>query len=227
MDATSINQLPVLGGVGGWALRKRMPVLPKQTTETPDRLLPLLNLLTCLVSYSAVTRNQCLSKTTTLDSLVKWLSSKDMAVRGSACSVIRSLSRSVKGLRTGLWDAGVGNALLQLVEDAYEESENGMDTDDTLDVLSTAVATICNVVLDFSPMKGVRLLADLLTVKDGGGAPADAANFNVLDSTFQRAIETECNLGGQKYVVPVEWQHKATHCQSLDVSNLVEVVSAR
>ena len=61
-----------------------------------------------------------------------------------ACSCIRSLSRSVKQLRTHLMDANVAEALLKIVLEPTQTSEK---------VLSDAVSSLCNLVLDFSPMK--------------------------------------------------------------------------
>jgi len=61
-----------------------------------------------------------------------------------ACSCVRSLSRSVKQLRTHLMDANVADALLRIVLEPTQTSQK---------VLSDAVSSLCNLVLDFSPMK--------------------------------------------------------------------------
>lgn len=82
-------------------------------------------------------------------------------VRSAACQCARSLSRSVKNLRTCLVDVGLVTPLLKLLRDP------------SLAVKRTACATLCNLVLDFSPMKetvlkegGVQCLVQLTSSND-------------------------------------------------------------
>ncbi|KAL9109612.1 MAG: hypothetical protein Q9227_005792 [Pyrenula ochraceoflavens] len=59
----------------------------------------------------------------------------------AACGATRALTRSVSILRTSLIDAGVTEPLLQLIGDQ------------NVDVQIAATAVVCNLALDFSPMK--------------------------------------------------------------------------
>lgn len=75
--------------------------------------------------------------------IVESMSSPNVNLRISACQCARNLSRSVKNLRTNLFDAGISKPLLKLLRDS------------SLTVQITACATICNMVLDFTPIKKV------------------------------------------------------------------------
>ena len=93
--------------------------------------------------------------------IVSSLANADVGVRVAACACARSLSRSVKNLRTSLVDAGISAPLLDLL----------FDNDDRVKKIATA--TLCNIVLDFSPMKksviergGVQRIVQLLKMDD-------------------------------------------------------------
>ena len=75
--------------------------------------------------------------------IIESMSSLNANLRISACQCARNLSRSVKNLRTNLFDAGIAKPLLKLLHD------------ESLTVQITACATICNMVLDFTPIKKV------------------------------------------------------------------------
>ncbi len=67
----------------------------------------------------------------------------------AACYAVRMLSRSVGILRTALVDNTVYAPLLQLLQ--------WHDTD----VQVAAAATVCNLVMDFSPMREVSAIAEM------------------------------------------------------------------
>ncbi len=101
--------------------------------------------------YLKLTKKQALD-CRILPKILTALESSSTKVRAAACQCTRSLSRSVKNLRTHLVDAGIAIPLLRLLADA------------DLVVQIAACATLCNMVLDFSPMKR--------TVIENGGIEA-------------------------------------------------------
>lgn len=68
-------------------------------------------------------------------------------VRYAACQCVRALSRSIRVLRTSLLDSGVGISLCEVVEKKDEDRR----------VTNTALAGLCNLLNDFSPLRQVRL----------------------------------------------------------------------
>lgn len=78
-----------------------------------------------------------------LSHVVAALAHPEASIRGAACLCLKSLSRSAKNLRTSLMDAGVALPLFKLL------------SDDSVQVKEAACAAVCNIVLEFSPMKKV------------------------------------------------------------------------
>ncbi|EGG15091.1 armadillo repeat-containing protein [Cavenderia fasciculata] len=73
--------------------------------------------------------------------IVQLLDSSQPSIKAAACRCIKSLSRSIKQLRTFLYDSAVGQPFPKLI------------VDPSLEVRVNALASICNLVIDFSPMK--------------------------------------------------------------------------
>jgi armadillo repeat-containing protein 8 len=73
--------------------------------------------------------------------IVNCLSHENKEMRIIACKCIKGLSRSTPHLRTCLIDSGVAEPLLKLMQ----------DDSDSIKIISSAC--VCNIVMDFSPMK--------------------------------------------------------------------------
>ncbi|KAJ3076341.1 Armadillo repeat-containing protein 8 [Podochytrium sp. JEL0797] len=116
--------------------------------------------------------------------IVSALSHPESGVRLAGCRCVLSLSRSVKNLRTGLMDAGVGGPVVELLRDS-----EGV-------VRSVATAVLCNVVLDFSPMKktvlemgGLERIVALL--REGGDGCEVNAVWAVKNLVYQASGEVK------------------------------------
>ncbi|KAH8704204.1 armadillo repeat protein [Talaromyces proteolyticus] len=70
----------------------------------------------------------------------------------AACGTARALSRSVSVLRTSLIDAGVAAPLLELIKHH------------DIQVQIAATSALCNLALDFSPMKEAMISSDILAI---------------------------------------------------------------
>ncbi|PWN35583.1 ARM repeat-containing protein [Meira miltonrushii] len=112
-----------------------------------------LTALAALCFQGDDTRRKFVDHTTPslLPLVVASLSAPQIGIRIAACRLVRALSRSISILRTSLVDAGVADRLLAILQDDHEDQEVRLE----------AIASICNLVLKFSPMKQVLL--------DGGG----------------------------------------------------------
>eukprot|EP00736_Rhodelphis_marinus_P004546 Rmarinus@m.1556 len=104
----------------------------------------LLTALAALCALREEGRKQVI-QAKVLPEVVGSLGDSSVGVRLAACKCARSLSRSHKNLRTALVDAGVAIPLSRLLDDESQE------------VKIIASATLCNIVLDFTPMKKVVL----------------------------------------------------------------------
>lgn len=70
-------------------------------------------------------------------------------VRYAACQCVRALSRAVTVLRTNIVDSGLGMTIFSLFKKREEDAN----------VTNAALSAVCNIVIDFSPLRPVRLRA--------------------------------------------------------------------
>mmetsp|Transcript_53933 Transcript_53933/g.89750 ORF Transcript_53933/g.89750 Transcript_53933/m.89750 type:complete len:639 (+) Transcript_53933:58-1974(+) len=125
---------------------------------------------TALIALAALCESREESRRQVIDvkvlpAVVTALEHSDAGIRAAACSCARSLSRSVKVLRTSLVDAGIALPLCKLLEDSSTAVQ-----------IATA-ATVCNIVLDFSPMKKIIL--------ENGGVSKLVALTHSMDATLR------------------------------------------
>jgi armadillo repeat-containing protein 8 len=119
--------------------------------------------------------------------IVAGLSIHNGPIRSAACKCIKSLSRSVKNLRTSLTDAGIAEPLYKLLFDTNVE------------VLVMASAAICNIILDFSPIKksiidmgGIVRLVELLN-SDNQSLQLNAV-WGLKNLTFKADIDAKLGV---------------------------------
>ncbi|WWC87229.1 uncharacterized protein L201_002117 [Kwoniella dendrophila CBS 6074] len=110
------------------------------------------------------------------------LSSPSYGVRAAACQLARALSRTVSIVRTNLVDSGIGLEIFRLlkreialnkqnqlqqfeiegIDNSAVEGEGDSDRIWTVEVAATAI--ICNLIVDFSPLKVVLLNENVLEI---------------------------------------------------------------
>ena len=125
-----------------------------------------LTMLAALTFQSDDIRRHVLDTNSNLLSsvVVPALTSQALGVQVAACRLVRALSRTIGILRTSLFDAGVAQQLVPLLD---QEDPTGL-------VRTEALATICNLLVKFSPMKkflvehgGVQRIAQLAHSQQG------------------------------------------------------------
>lgn len=165
-------------------------IAPPATDESAIRLREA-----CLTALAALTFQHDEPRRKLIDSvqpsvLAMVVSSIDfpaLGVRVAACRLSRALSRSVLILRTSIVDASVAPKLVALLQDPNEEEV----------VKVEATAAICNLVLDFSPMK--KLIQELggvdslVQLAHDGGRPKSA---HVVDEDMHYALQAAAMMPG-------------------------------
>ncbi|CAK9783454.1 ARM repeat-containing protein [Cutaneotrichosporon oleaginosum] len=147
----------------------------------------LLALASLCFQYEPTRRAIADSQTSVLELVRGALRHPSYGVRAAACQLARALSRTVAILKTSLVDSGVGEEVIEALKREVARRKAGGDdgpSDGGFDVLPeqevgerqftvevAATATICNLIVEFSPLqakiadpKSLELLAGLTTV---------------------------------------------------------------
>lgn len=114
----------------------------------------------------------------TLPFIIKSLQHASYGVRAAACQLARALSRTVSILRTSLSDAGVGEEVMKTLKREVlsqnppvrdpitgrlgwqtDREQEELEQDGLVEV--AALATVCNMITEFSPLRAVRLPSTL------------------------------------------------------------------
>ncbi|KAI9288494.1 armadillo-type protein [Umbelopsis sp. AD052] len=160
----------------------------------------------CLIALAAVCllREECRTQAINskiLPYAVGAMSSHNPAIRLAACQCIKSLSRSVRHLRTHLVDAGVISPLLKLLNDGSPV------------VQAAACGSLCNMILDFSPMKK--------TVIEQGGL----ASFVKFTRSDTAALKLNSVWSLKNLLYSADSEIKRTVMQQLGYDYLIELLN--
>ncbi|WVO15817.1 hypothetical protein L204_103479 [Cryptococcus depauperatus] len=87
---------------------------------------------------------------------------ENYGVRAASCQLSRALSRTISVVRTGMVDEGVGEEVIKLlIRETQHKRAKGLDESMLGEAVWTievaATATICNLIVDFSPFKRIML----------------------------------------------------------------------
>ncbi|KAJ2960908.1 hypothetical protein NQZ79_g3697 [Umbelopsis isabellina] len=159
-----------------------------------------------LIALAAVSllREECRTQAINckiLPCTVSALSSANPAVRLAACQCVKSLSRSVRHLRTHLVDAGVTGPLLKLLDDESPV------------VQAAACGSLCNLILDFSPMKKT-------VIEDGG-----LANFVKFTHSDNTALKLNAIWSLKNLLYSADSETKRTVMRQLSYEYLIDLLN--
>jgi hypothetical protein len=127
--------------------------------------------------------------------LRKALRDDSAAVRAAAAALARSMSRSVRALRTAMADAEISLPLVALLNDSC------------LKVQRIATAAVSNTLLEFSPMKRAAI--------DGGAVPLLAARFKSAQVDPALRLASAWALRNLLFEAPLAVKRLVINCLSL------------
>ncbi|KAJ8522891.1 hypothetical protein ONZ45_g602 [Pleurotus djamor] len=150
------------------------------------------------------------------------ISHRHVGVRYAACQCIRALSRSVSVMRTTLYDSDLGLKMLEIL----------MKDDEDRRVTSAALAAVCNLLIDFSPLRQQLLdrsvlprLVQLLNSEDPNLRLSALWAFKnlVLKTSLSTKIEIMSHFGWATLVKLLSSDNHDTQEQAFNVlRNLAE-----
>ncbi|OLL24510.1 hypothetical protein NEOLI_002372 [Neolecta irregularis DAH-3] len=129
----------------------KLNILLSNSLGSANRYESALN-LTATLSLTLDTHRKAVISAGLIPHIIASFQHPNAKVRAAAAFATRSLSRSVCILRTSLVDAGIAGPLFKLLNDSDES------------VQVQATAAVCNMVLEFSPMKKIIMDQGILPV---------------------------------------------------------------
>ncbi|KAK7042068.1 ARM repeat-containing protein [Favolaschia claudopus] len=155
-------------------LRDITPLAPRAEweEEEPDSIAALreaaLTAVAALSLFDNTIRRAVTDDLRLLPPIHNALAHSRVGVRYAACQCVRALSRAVAVLRTNIVDSGLGMAVFQIFKKDEEKKEEDRR------VTAAALAAVCNIVNEFSPLRPIYLdlgLMPRLVKVLGGGDP--------------------------------------------------------
>ncbi|KAJ7841193.1 ARM repeat-containing protein [Mycena olivaceomarginata] len=90
------------------------------------------------------------------------LAHRAVGVRYAGCQCVRALSRAVAVLRTNIVDSGLGMAVFAIFKKDGEAKEGEGEGGEDRRVTAAALAAVCNIVNEFSPLRPIYLAQGLM-----------------------------------------------------------------
>lgn len=152
------------------AIRRLADILEHPAPEQPEHSREAaLSCLAAIGTFREECRKAIIETKVVVPLIVQALKEGRPETKLVACQCARVLSRSVKALRTSLIDSGIADPLIKVMED------------DVPILRTAACAVLCNLVLDFSPMRKMIIEKNVLSIlKDMLDSPDQSIRVNAL-----------------------------------------------
>lgn len=107
-----------------------------------------LRAVAALCLFERTSRREVVDGLRLIPTILASLSHRHVGVRFAACQFVRVLGRAVEITRTNIDDSGLGTTVFQIFKKEDEDRN----------VTNAALSAVCNLVIEFSPLRLVRLL---------------------------------------------------------------------